>query len=170
MWYLKWFQIEYIEHTAILIHLYKNIVIYQIIIQQLYFVLLFLRFIFMNLRGWFQILVFSSLRSPLYKEICILYYIMPSNKTLKKRRINGGVRIIPDFNKDSAITFFIKNASYTVFSRSGISGITVLATLNKGVKSPYKMIRTNNINAPVLHLLFKFFICGKNQVLMKTLI
>ena len=88
---------------------------------------------------------------------------MPSNKTLKKRRINGGVRIIPDFNKDSAITFFIKNASYTVFSRSGISGITVLATLNKGVKSPYKMIRTNNINASVSHLLFKFFICGRKS-------
>ena len=88
---------------------------------------------------------------------------MSSNKTLKKHRIKGGVRITPDFNKDSAITFFIKNASYTIFSRSGISGITVLVTLNRGVKSPYKMIRTNNINAPVLHLLFKFFICGKKS-------
>ena len=88
---------------------------------------------------------------------------MSSNKTIKKHRIRGGVRITPDFNKDSAITFFIKNASYTVFSRSGISGITVLAALNRGVKSPYKMIRTNNINAPVLHLLFKFFICGKKS-------
>jgi len=87
---------------------------------------------------------------------------MPSNKTLKKHRINGGVRITTEFNKDTAIKHFIKNASFTIFSRSGISGITVLGTLNRGIKSPYRMIRTNNIHMPVLHLLFKFFICGKN--------
>lgn len=87
---------------------------------------------------------------------------MPTNKTLKKHRINGGVRITTEFNKDTAIKHFIKNASFTIFSRSGISGITVLGTLNRGIKSPYRMIRTNNIHMPVLHLLFKFFICGKN--------
>jgi serine/threonine protein kinase len=86
---------------------------------------------------------------------------MSSNETFKKHRTSGGVRITSDFNKDTAIKYFIKNSSYTIFSRSGISGITVLGTLNIGAKSPYKIIRTNNIHTTVSTLLFKFFICGK---------
>ena len=55
-----WFQILHLIMLAALASNKTNIVIYQIIKQPLYFVLLFLRFVFINRRGWFKNALFRK--------------------------------------------------------------------------------------------------------------
>ena len=75
------------------------------------------------------------------------------NKTVKSK---GGVRIIESFTQDTAIQHFIKNSTFSVFSRSNVYGIMVLGKLNYGVDSPYRMVRTNNNHTRVSQILFNF--------------
>jgi len=90
------------------------------------------------------------------------YISHKKNKVIKNKTIKtkGGVRFIESFTQDTAIQYFIKNSTFSVFSRSNIYGIMVLGKLNSGADSPYRMVRTNNIHTRVSQILFKFFILG----------
>ena len=86
------------------------------------------------------------------------------NKTRKNR---GGVRIINDYNEERAISYFLKNSYFTILGDDSISCIPILATLKNDENiiknSPYKNIRTNNLNTEVRQILLKIFICGTKE-------
>jgi tRNA A-37 threonylcarbamoyl transferase component Bud32 len=74
----------------------------------------------------------------------------------KTRRIRGGIRIMTNYDPSTAFDFFIKNATFSLFSTRGSNCTIVLAKLNPDIESPYRTVRTNDFNAPVNQLLIKF--------------
>ncbi len=84
------------------------------------------------------------------------------NKTVRKRglartrKTKGGIRIIKSYDAPTAFDFFIKNATFSIFSTRGSNCTIVLAKLNPNVESPYRTVRLNNFNVPVNQLLIKF--------------
>ncbi len=81
---------------------------------------------------------------------------------MKKTR-KGGVRIVNTYNQTNAIIYFIQNSTFQLFSKAGISGLQVLATLNADIKSPYRTVRTNLFNSEVRQILFKLFKVGSKR-------
>lgn len=82
-----------------------------------------------------------------------------TQKTLRR----GGIRIINSFTSTTAIKYFLANSSYKLFSKSGVSGIQILATLRPDKQSPYKTIRTNAFNIEVKQILLKLFTVGNKH-------
>jgi hypothetical protein len=72
----------------------------------------------------------------------------------------GGIRISSAYTPESAINMFLQNSTFKILTDNSISCITVLATLNAGIDSPYQMVRTHNVDEPVTKLLLKLFIWG----------
>lgn len=83
----------------------------------------------------------------------------------------GGVRISSSFlnhiagnsniNKsprEEAIYHFLNYSSFEVLTNTSISCITLKATLNNNVESPFKSMRSNNIDLEVRCILLKIFI------------
>ena len=71
------------------------------------------------------------------------------NKTHRKtRKIIGGISIIKNYDPPTAFDFFIKNATFSVFSTRGTNCTIVLAKLNPYVESPY---RTDIFNMGLFH-------------------
>lgn len=81
---------------------------------------------------------------------------------ITRRRLSGGVRIRHPYNAITAINYFIRNSSFSIFSKNGVSCVIIQATLNSDPNnSPYRMIRLQYLNKPVTTILFKIFILGK---------
>jgi serine/threonine protein kinase len=76
------------------------------------------------------------------------------------RKIRGGVHIIKQFTPITAFNYFIKHASFSLFSTRGSASVVILANLNDNIPSPYKTIRSNEFNKPVRKLLLK--LCHTN--------
>lgn len=88
-----------------------------------------------------------------------------SRKRIARRvYLSGGVRIIHLYTPTSAIDYFIRNSSFSIFSKNGASSLIIQATLHPNIdpyNSPYRMIRLQCLNKPVTTILFKVFILGK---------
>jgi serine/threonine protein kinase len=88
-----------------------------------------------------------------------------NNQTVK---LNGGIRITSSFTPQTAINYFINNSTFSVFSTRGTTSIIILATLNNGIVSPYKTVRSNEFNLPVNKILLKFCYANtENEVLIQ---
>ena len=111
-------------------------------------------------------------------------------KNRKTRKIRGGIHITRNYNPQTAIQYFIKHASFSLFTQFriydaqsatpsslitahkvgvmnektctnlGSTSIIVKGTLHQNVKSPYHIIRTHHFHSHVQHILFKFFVVG----------
>ena len=76
-----------------------------------------------------------------------------------KRNIRGGVRLASGYtDRHAALSFFMNNSTFSVLTNSSISCITLVATLNPDVASPYKSFRNVDFNAEVRKILLKVFI------------
>lgn len=88
----------------------------------------------------------------------------------------GGVRITTNFlnfittnnidknkSRDMAIQYFLTNSSFTVLTNSSISCITLKATINNNMETPFKSMRSNNIDLEVKCILLKVFITNPSQ-------
>jgi hypothetical protein len=75
----------------------------------------------------------------------------------KTRKVRGGVHIIRNYTPKTAIQYFIKHATFSLFSDEGSTSIMIKGTLNQDIESPYRMVRTQCFHYPVRHILFKFF-------------
>jgi hypothetical protein len=75
----------------------------------------------------------------------------------KTRKVRGGLHILQKHTPKTAIQYFIEHASFSLFSNEGSTSIIIKGTLNPGVESPYRMVRTQCFHNQVQHLLFKFF-------------
>uniref|UniRef100_A0A6C0KGH1 Protein kinase domain-containing protein n=1 Tax=viral metagenome TaxID=1070528 RepID=A0A6C0KGH1_9ZZZZ len=82
----------------------------------------------------------------------------------------GGVRLSDTYLKDkpdgtlgTATDFFILNSTFKILTNNSISCITLIATLNNGVMSPFQSMRSYNINNYVNQLLLKIFITNENK-------
>ncbi len=80
------------------------------------------------------------------------------NKLHKNKTQKAGVRISQEYTQKTAIEYFIKNSTFTYFSK-GYYGVLVLSKLNENVISPYINIRTNGVER-VNQILFKFYDFG----------
>jgi hypothetical protein len=81
------------------------------------------------------------------------------------KNIKGGVRLtaqylteVPNGNRGTACDYFLSNSTFSVLTNTSISCITIVATLNDGILSPFKSMRSNNIECIVNRLLLKIFI------------
>jgi hypothetical protein len=91
-------------------------------------------------------------------------------KMTKINKFNGGVRITrqyltenPNGNANTACEFFISNSTYSVLTNSSISCITLVVTLNDGIISPFKSIRSDHVEDYVNKLLLKVFITNTQK-------
>ena len=88
----------------------------------------------------------------------------------------GGVRLTTRFfnysiskgvnrNKlrETAIQYFLKNSSFKILTNSSISCITLKATLNNNIETPFKSMRSNNIDLEINSMLLKIFITNPTQ-------
>ena len=88
----------------------------------------------------------------------------------------GGVRITTNFlnyttinkidktkTRDMAIQYFLTNSSFKILTNSSISCITLKATLNSNKETPFKSMRSNNIDLEVKCILLKVFITNPTQ-------
>jgi len=81
------------------------------------------------------------------------------------KNIKGGVRLTtqyltenPNGDRNTACNYFLSNSTFSVLTNSSISCITLVATLNNGIISPFKSMRSNDIEYLVNRLLLKIFI------------
>ena len=84
--------------------------------------------------------------------------------------VKGGVRLtaqylteVPNGNRGTACDYFLSNSTFSVLTNSSISCITLVATLNNGILSPFKTMRSNNIECIVNRLLLKIFITNTQR-------
>ena len=56
---------------------------------------------------------------------------------------------------DEAVTFFLENSTFRIFTNSSISCITLIAKLNQGIKSPFISIDSLNFARDITSLLLK---------------
>jgi hypothetical protein len=82
-----------------------------------------------------------------------------------KQGVKGGVRLTtqyltenPNGDRNSACDYFLSNSTFSVLTNNSISCITIVATLNNGILSPFKSMRSNDIECIVNRLLLKIFI------------
>ena len=82
---------------------------------------------------------------------------------MKKQK--GGVRLSDEYKKwepagttTTANAFFMENSRFRILTNNSISCITLVATLNEGIESPFRSMRSNNIDIPIRALLVKVFI------------
>lgn len=74
-------------------------------------------------------------------------------------KMKGGVRLSDGFtNRNQALNFFLNNSTFSILTNSSISCITLLVTLNNGVNSPYKSVRSKDYDSNVRKILLKVFI------------
>jgi hypothetical protein len=80
------------------------------------------------------------------------------------KRKKGGVRLSSDFvktsgdDRKSAIIFFLNNSTFSILTNDSISCITLIAKLNDNIKTPFKSMRSNNIQLEVKSILLKIFL------------
>jgi len=81
------------------------------------------------------------------------------------KNIKGGVRLTtqyltenPNGDRNTACNYFLSNSTFSVLTNSSISCITLVATLNNGIISPFKSMRSNDIEYLLNRLLLKIFI------------
>jgi len=84
-----------------------------------------------------------------------------SNKKNKK----GGVRLSTQFVKNTgttdrktAIQFFLGNSTFRILTNNSISCITLVASLKGNIPSPFKSMRSNNVQLEVRSILLKIFL------------
>lgn len=82
-----------------------------------------------------------------------------------KEGVKGGVRLTtqyltdnPNGDRNTACNYFLSNSTFSVLTNSSISCITIVATLNNDIVSPFKSLRSNDIEGLVNRLLLKIFI------------
>jgi hypothetical protein len=72
--------------------------------------------------------------------------------------MKGGVELtVKWFGKttDEAVTFFLENATFRIFTNSSISCITLIAKLNRGIESPFLSIDSLNFAKSITSILLK---------------
>lgn len=81
------------------------------------------------------------------------------------KMMKGGVRVTtqyltenPNGDRNTACNYFLSNSTFGVLTNNSISCITLVATLNNGILSPFKSMRSNNVEYLVNRLLLKIFI------------
>ena len=85
----------------------------------------------------------------------VSYHSKKHNIIHNKTRKKGAIHIINHFTPLTAINHFINNSTFSVFSTRGNTSIIILATLNLGMVSPYKTVRSTEFNIPVNKILLK---------------
>jgi len=87
---------------------------------------------------------------------------------MKKQK--GGVRLSieyksanPQGNTTTANAFFMANSRFRILTNNSISCITLVATLNEGIESPFRSMRSNDIDIHVRSLLVKVFITNQRS-------
>lgn len=95
------------------------------------------------------------LKQPPMQIIVFLYHVYIMTR---KTRKNHGLK--HNYTPLTAIHYFIKHASFSLFNNLGASGIIIKGTLHQNVESPYRMIRSHCFHFQVRNLLFKFFAVG----------
>ena len=79
------------------------------------------------------------------------------------RKMKGGVSLVPDYDRNEALGFFLNNSTFSVLTNNSISCITLVVTLNRNVTSPYTVLRSINLNARVDKILLKIFITAEDH-------
>ena len=87
------------------------------------------------------------------------------------KNYKGGVRINEEFllpsgikpTRNEAIETFIYNSTFSVLTNDSISCITIVATLNPNVITPFKSMRSDNLKIDIRRLLMKIFITHETQ-------
>ena len=82
-----------------------------------------------------------------------------------KKNKKGGVRLSTQFVKNTgttdrktAIQFFLGNSTFRILTNNSISCITLVASLKANTPSPFKSMRSNNIQLEVRSILLKIFV------------
>jgi hypothetical protein len=95
--------------------------------------------------------------------------MVKSYKTNKK----GGIRLSSEYVKQtgtsdrkSATQFFLVNSTFRLLTNNSISCITLVASLKDTIPSPFKSMRSNNIQLEVRSILLKIFLT--NPVIKTT--
>ena len=77
----------------------------------------------------------------------------------------GGVRLSTQFVKNTgttdrktAIQFFLGNSTFRILTNNSISCITLVASLKANTPSPFKSMRSNNVQLEVRSILLKIFV------------
>jgi serine/threonine protein kinase len=81
----------------------------------------------------------------------------------KTRKLRGGIHIMRNYNPKTAIQYFIKHASFSLFSDEGSTSVIIKGSLNQDAESPYRMVRTQCFHSQVRHILFKFFVLARGS-------
>jgi hypothetical protein len=97
------------------------------------------------------------------------------------KKYKGGIRISSDYihyytteyNKnvqmpfknirEAAIYYFLNNSTFSVLTNDSISCITIKSTLNSNIKSPFKSMRSNDIQLEIRCILLKIFLTVNNH-------
>jgi len=77
---------------------------------------------------------------------------------MKKHIQKGGLFIQPAYDEESAFNYFISNSTFTLLTYNSIGCITLKATLNDNVLSPYFHLRMNKWNKPLKFILIKILL------------
>jgi hypothetical protein len=87
---------------------------------------------------------------------------------MKKQK--GGVRLSDEYklanpqgNTTTANVFFMHNSRFRILTNNSVSCITLVATLNEGIESPFRSMRSNNIDIHIRSLLVKVFITNQES-------
>ena len=94
-----------------------------------------------------------------------------SSKKQKERlggmRFNDDYKIYPKNTENSVlIEYFIKNSTFEILTNSSISCLTIIASLKIGIISPFKSIRSNDLDLEIRKILIKIMI--SNPLLKQT--
>ncbi len=79
------------------------------------------------------------------------------NYTAKPHRLLGGTGILLNDASDVAFEFFIRNSKFKLMS-AGSNGITILATLQPDLESPYKSIDSNTYGQSIHSIIIKLIV------------
>ena len=82
----------------------------------------------------------------------------------------GGMFIISGYDEASAADFFMKNCKFSLFTYHSVGCITIKATLNENVVSPYLKFRMNKWKQPLNIILIKILLYeDTNESQLKTI-
>jgi hypothetical protein len=71
---------------------------------------------------------------------------------------------IPSKNiREAAIYYFLNNSTFSVLTNDSVSCITIKSTLNNNIKSPFKSMRSNNIQLEIRCIFLKIFLTVNNN-------
>jgi hypothetical protein len=81
----------------------------------------------------------------------------------------GGVRLSSEFIKRTGTTdrktatqFFLVNSNFRLLTNNSVSCITLVASLKDTIPSPFKSMRSNNVQLEVRSILLKIFLTNPN--------